>query len=221
MRKTLLTVGCLFLLCLCRGQDSKWSITFTPAIVQAPYLCYGIQPGVEYRFNERFSLLTEFAFTTSKSKDLFYSNNKFFRVKPELRYTLRDSDDGLRAYTGFQVSYSYRGWQDNSGGMYYEKKMYADSVVAFDKAHINSSILTWSVQLGTPFSFGNHLGMDIFMGLGMRFIFTNYSDVQNGVKDARARRICTAFPVPDPAFNVDGTVTRFHSNFGIRFFYRF
>jgi hypothetical protein len=189
--------------------------------LEAPYICFGVQPGVEYRFNDRLSLLTEFAFPASKSKDLYYSNSRYFRVKPELRYNLRESPHGLRTYTGFQVSYSFRDWQDNGSGIYYEKKMHADSLIGYDGAHVKSSILTWSMQLGTPFSFGEHFGMDIFMGLGMRFIFTNYTKVVNAVKDATFRSICRLTPVPDPAFQVDGTMTRFHSNFGIRLFYRF
>jgi hypothetical protein len=99
--------------------------------------------------------------------------------------------------------------------------MYADSITGYHKATINSPVLTSSLQLGTPFSFGNHFGMDIFMGLGMRIIFTKYSNVENASRQGYEMPRCKIFPAPDPAYSVNGTVKRFHFNFGIRFLYRF
>lgn len=182
---------------------------------------YAFQPGVEYWFNDHLSLLTEVAFTTGKSKDRHFSNEKFLRIKPELRFYSPESKHGLRSYAGFQLSYIYRKWENVFGGCYFDKKMYADSVTGYDKAAINSPVLTSSIQIGTPFSFGDHFGMDIFMGIGVRMIFTKYSNVENATKDSYLIPKCKIFPAPDPAYSVNGTVKRFHCNFGFRFLYRF
>jgi len=220
MRKFVLLTGLLFSSVLLKAQESKWAVSFSPAIVQSPGIHYGFQPGVEYRFNDRLSLLTEFAFTM-QHKDPSFSHNKFFRVKPELRYALQEKKRGLNCYAGLQASYSFRKWDDISGGCYFNEKMWPDSTTSYDRAAINSSILSFSIQFGTPFSFSEHFSMDVFMGLGMRMIFTHYSNVENAVKNPYTRPTCIIFPHPDPAWYVNGTVKRLHSNLGIRFFYRF
>jgi hypothetical protein len=221
MRKFILPACLLLCSFFAKAQESKWGVTFTPAIIMSSDFKYAFQPGAEYRFNDRLSLLTEVAFLTGKSKDPSFSNNKFFRIKPELRYYSPVSKHGLQSYVGFQLSYTYRKWENVSGGCYFDKKMYADSIVSYDRATINSPILTSSLQLGTPISFGDHFGMDIFMGLGMRMIFTKYSNIENATKEGYSMPSCRIFPAPDPAWSVSGTVKRFHCNFGVRFYYHF
>jgi hypothetical protein len=220
MRKVIFPL-CLFFCLLSKAQESKWSVSFTPAVFMSSGFKYAFQPGIEYNFTDRLSLLTEVAFTTGRSKDLSYSNSKFFRIKPELRYYSPQSKHGLRSYIGIQLSYVYRRWENVSGGCYFDKKTYADSVTGYDKATINSPVLTSSIQTGTPFSFGDHFGMDIFMGMGVRMIFTRYSNVENATKDDYLLPKCKIIPAPDPAWSVNGTVKRFHCNFGLRFLYRF
>ena len=219
MKKLLLFAFLLTISFLLRAQDSKWSVSFTPAIVQSPDFHYAVQPGVEYEFNNRLSLLTEFAVPVGKNNQLNYSNSKYFRIKPELRYNLSPSKRGIRTYVGLQASYTFRSWQNN-GGTYFDKSVYSDSATRYDGAKINSPIFTWSFQFGTPMSLGRNLDMDIFMGLGMRMIFTNYTDVQNAVKGAYSTPTCRMLPAINYAYGIDGTVNRFHSNFGVRFLYR-
>ncbi|MFI5128979.1 MAG: DUF3575 domain-containing protein [Chitinophagales bacterium] len=220
MKKIIPFLGLLLTCSSLKAQDSKWAISFTPAVVISSDLKYAFQPGIEYSFNDRLSLLTEVAFIPGGRKDLSFSNSKYFRIKPELRYHLRESKHGLRTYVGFQTSYTYRKWENVNGGCYFDKNMYADSISTYNKASISSPILTSSLQLGTPFSFGNHFVMDIFMGLGMRMIFTKYSNVENATKDGYFMPSCKIFPAPAPAYSISGTVKRFHCNFGVRFLYR-
>ena len=220
MKKLLLFTCLLTASFLVRAQDSKWSVSFSPAIVQSPDFHYALQPGVEYEFNNRLSLLTEFAVPVGKHNPLNYGNSKYFRIKPELRYNLQESKRGLRTYVGFQASYTFRSWQNN-GGSYFENTAHSDSLTSFDHAKVNSPILTWSFQLGTPFSLSRRIDMDIFMGLGMRMIFTNYTHIQNATKGLYSPPTCRIFPAINYACDVNATVIRFHSNFGIRFLYRF
>ena len=219
--KKLLLIACLVSVSfLLRAQDSKWNVSISPALIQSPAFRYALQPGVEYEFNDRLSLLTEFAVPISKNNSPAYSNTKYFRIKPELRYNLSKYKRGPGSYVGFQASYTFRSWQ-NTGSTYFDKKTYADSVIRYDGAKINSPILTWSFQFGTLISLTRRLDMDMFIGLGMRMIFTNYSEVENAVKGPYYIPTCRMFPAINYAYYIDGTVKRFHSNFGLRFLYRF
>jgi hypothetical protein len=220
MRKIISIFCILITALLSNAQESKWSVSFTPAIVQSPALHYGIQPGFQYAINDRLSLLTEIAFTLAEKKDSSYLNSRYFRIKPELRYTLAASKRGLHTYAGIQLSYTYRKWSDQHGGGFFDKELYNDSLISYSKADINSPMLTSSFQFGTLFSFGDHLSMDIFMGMGIRVIFSRYSDITNVSKKPYLRPICKIVSAPDPAHWVYGIVTRFHSDFGFRLLYR-
>jgi hypothetical protein len=104
-------------------------------------------------------------------------------------------------------------------GYYFDKGMYSDSITNYDKATIKSSVLTSSFQLGTLFSFGNHFCMDVFIGLGFRMIFTNYSGIENPTRQSFV--VIKRNPTITPACQADGNVTRFHCNLGYRLLYRF
>jgi hypothetical protein len=213
---------CLFHFCFTAfAQESKWAISFTPTIVLNSSPHYAVQTGIQYYINERLSILSEVTFPTSKNKDLSYKNSKYFRIKPELRYDFPESKWGLHTYAAFQLSYSYRKWDDQNGGYYFDKKLYSDSSVSYSSASVKSPIITSSIQIGQIFSLSNHFFMDIFMGLGARSIFTNYSDVQNPSKQPYFNIPRCKPPAPDPAYWVNGTVIRFHSNLGFRILYRF
>lgn len=220
MRKILLLIGLLLSFCCVNAQPSKWGFSFTPAFVQSPAIHYGIQPGVEYRFNDRLSIMTEFAFSAAKEKDPSYSNSKYFRVKPELRYVIRERKWGPDLYAGLQASFSYRKWEDQNGGCYYPSNSVQDSVVNYNKAYIRSPVLTSSLQFGFLYSIGEHFIIDIFGGMGARVIFTDYSGIESSTKELRNRAICKLVPVPDPAHWFNTTVARFHSNIGLRLLYR-
>lgn len=221
MRKIILPVCLLLCSSLSKAQESKWGISLTPALVQSPAIHFGIQPGFEFRINDRLFLLTEIAFTTAKDKDSSYQNSSYFRIKPELRYILPASKHRFKLYTGLQLSYSFRKWDNLDGGCYFNKQLYKDSSIAYNKASISSPILTSSLQTGALLSVSDHFYIDFFMGLGVRMIFTNYSGIENATKQPYNRAICKIVPAPDPAHWVNGTATRFHSNFGFRLLYRF
>ena len=221
MRKLILSI-CLFqFYFIASAQESKWGVSFTPAIILSTQLHYGLQTGIEYYINEHLSILTEFAFTTAKNINPSYENSKYFRIKPELRYNFPESKWGLHTYTAFQLSYSYRKWEDQNGGIYFNHKLYDDSSVSYSSASIKSPILTSSIQLGQTFSLSSHFTMDIFMGIGFRTIFTNYSNVQNPNKQPYYNIPRCKPPAPYPAYWLNGTVIRFHSNLGFRILYRF
>ena len=205
-----------------KGQSiagQKWSASFTGAFISLPQFNMGIQPGVEYRFNERFSLLTETTIRIGRKTDPDSNtiNKQYFRVQPELRYFSKKKRQGRENYTGLRLSWANRRFE-NKNGLYLFNHQ-TDSGYRYDRAKINSPVVTVSLQAGTVFRLGNSMGLDFFMGMGARFINTDYTDVVNPVKTSRVR--APDGPHFDASYDAEGNVTWFHFNTGFRFIYHF
>ena len=221
MRKWLLFLFLFTGILQTRAQDRRWGITFTPALAGTTSLQFGIQPGVVYQFNERWQLLNEITFVPSLHKDPSTVNPSYFRIKPEVRYILTKGIRRTRAYAGLQLAYSFRKWEDTDGGSYFEEALYEDSATSYSSAKINSPVFSASAQTGLIFRLGKRFRLDMFMGWGVRVINTTYSEVANRGKIYNLRPSCLIFISPDPAYWVNGTVTRVHFDTGLRFIYRF
>ena len=224
MRKLFFILFTLFVTSTLIGQkaepDGKWSVTLTGAFIPVPGGNFGIQPGVEYRFNERLSLLTEVTIRVGNKNvpDSQALNKKYFKIKPQLRYNFSKMKDGSKYYIGLQGSYSIRKFSIARYGFYYDK-LPGDSVYFFDVAKVNSPVTTISIQFGTIISPEKKLSVDIFVGIGGRFINTEYTDIEKLRKGIRSR------PADGPAFAASysyfGHVTWLHLNAGLRFIYHF
>ena len=202
------------------AQSSEWGVTFTPAIVHTTSYNAGVQLGGEYRFSNRLGLLTEFTVAIKREPDASYPEQRFFRVKPELRYFISKRKKHAGPYAGLQLSYSSRSWKVMDGS-YFEDEIYEDSAITFQSAFVRSPVISSSAQLGTLVKLGEHFCLDFFLGIGARVIHTTYSDVQNTGKFYSLPPKCKIMISPDPAWWVNGTITRVHFNTGIRFLYRF
>ena len=202
---------------------NKWTISLSPAFISSPYLRPAIQPGIEYRIGKKLGILTEVAIATSKMRnDASYSNDRYFRIKSELRYIFSQrKPEKENYYYGLQVSYSYRKWNDLNGGSYFKKEDRYDSCYTYTSATVSSPIITSSLQLGYCVFLGKHCAIDLSGGMGIRGIITEYSNIENKSKDPYYRPICKIIPSPDPAWWVNGVTWRFHGNLGFRFQYRF
>ncbi|MGH2553378.1 MAG: hypothetical protein ACRDEB_06650, partial [Chitinophagaceae bacterium] len=157
-----------------------WAITFSGALIPISQPGLGIQPGAEYRFNEKLSLLAEIAIPVNKkdSKDSTELNKKYWRVKSELRFSLPGKSKRSHVYTGLQFASSSRKFI-NQDGLYFDDRK-SDSGYYYSKASINSPVTTVSLQIGTILSFSNaRLALDFFAGIGARFINTRINDVVN------------------------------------------
>lgn len=203
------------------SQDSRWKVSFTPAVINTTQLHYGWQFGAGYQFNDRLELLTEFTINGGQRKDSSSLHSSYFRIKPELRYFFDGQEKGLNTYAGLQLSYTFRKWKDMSSGVYFDDEVYKDSAIRYSSAAINSPVFTSSVQLGTVIPIGNHFSVDFFTGVGLRMINTNYSAIMNASKVYQAPPKCMVLIKPDPAYWVDGTILRIHFNTGMRVLYRF
>ena len=202
------------------GQESRLGVGVSPTILNITSNRIAVQVGAEYGFNERWSILTDFVVGLKKNPPTNVSDEKFFRVKPEIRYFLSDRKAYSHAYLGLQVSYSGRSWKDGDGS-YFEEDLSEDSAITYQSASVRSPVFTASVQGGTVIPIGENFGLDFFAGFGVRIINTTYSDVQGVGKMQAPRPVCTVMFSPDPAWLVNGTVVRPHFNTGLRVIYRF
>lgn len=221
MRNISLLLLTLVLLTTASAQVSKWGVSFTPAFLATNEPRYAWQAGTEYRINDRLSILTELAIRTGANKDSSAFNSKYFRIKPEIRYITSKRSSGVQYYTGLQFTCSFRKWDELNGGFYFNDHLYNDSTVTYDRAKVSSPVFTASVQEGVVVELGPQFALDIFTGLGVRVINTKYTELENTGKDYYQPPTCRMLFTPNPAYWVNGTVTRFHMNMGFRVIYRF
>lgn len=196
------------------STQKGWAVTLTGALIPVGN-AFGIQPGAEYSFDERLSLLSEITFRASPHNGEYLYDRHYMRFKSELRwhfFTKRTR--AFHQYAGFQAAYAFRRFIDSSG--YYYEKQDSDSAIFFDKAKIKSPITTFSLQLGSVIADGR-FGVDVFMGMGVRVVHSTITDVSNPRKGVVQPR---AFYFP-AAYNYAGTVAQFHFNAGLRFMWHF
>lgn len=201
-----------------KENDQKgFAVTLAGALIPISQPGLGIQPGVEYRFNDRFSLLAEIAIPVNKknSKDSSELNKQYIRFKSEIRYSLLSKSKKNHLYAGFQVSTSRRRFINQNGFIYDSQG--ADSVTYYDKASINSPVTTVSLQFGSIITKGR-FAVDVFAGIGARFIHTTISDVEIPVRGVILRADGLRLTA---SYSYAGNATMFLLNGGIRLMWHF
>lgn len=215
------TIIFTFIIFCSNTARSQWAINFTPSLVNTHSAHFGLQFGSQYMFNDKWDLVTEFTTAVGwKGDNPSVTNQQYFRIKPELRYFVVKRKANTGGYIGLQLSYTFRNWKDIDGGNYFEEKLFEDSTITFQTASVRSPVYTSSVQAGSVIPLGQHFRLDLFMGIGVRIIDTKYSDLENKGKAFSQEPKCQILIAPDPAYLVNGTVTRPHFNLGIRLIYR-
>jgi hypothetical protein len=202
-------------------KQGGWAATLTGALIPISQPGLGIQPGVEYRFNDRISLLAEFTIPVNKknSKDSSELNKQYHRYKTEIRYSFLSKTKKNHIYTGLQASRASRRFI-NQNSFYYDNND-TDSGYYYNKASINSPVTTLSLQFGTIISKGR-FALDLFAGIGARFIHTAITDVENPVR-SRISKSGDGLSFT-ASYSYAGKTTMFHLNGGVRlmwYFYEF
>ena len=222
MRKFALVIFLFFLILVC-GQPSSaqkgWAVTLTGTLIPIGQPGLGIQTGAEYRFNKRWSLLSELVFRANKtnSKDSSTLDKHYGKVKSELRYIIFSKKDKLsHGYAGLQLSWASRKFINTEG--YYYNNRHDDSVSYYSRAAINSPVTTFSAQIGSIITDGR-FAVDVFIGVGARFIHTTISDVKNPVRSVKPTGGSGLHFTA--SYSYAGNITMFHLNGGLRFMWHF
>ena len=193
MGKLICSLFLFFIVSSAGGQrifpEGNWGVTLAGAMVPLPTFTLGVQPGILYKVSERVSLLTELTIPVVKNigDNSGTTNQKYFRIQPEFRYHFPYKKRKNNIYMGLRLSYAIRKLENVDGGFYSDKTAGAGEGYSFDKAQINSPIMTSSLQVGSIASGTKKMSIDFFLGIGARFINTEYTDVVNPVIDFRNR----------------------------------
>ncbi|HEY6064156.1 MAG TPA: hypothetical protein VIV35_11135, partial [Chitinophagaceae bacterium] len=150
------------------------------------------------------------------SKDSSELDKKYFRIQSEMRYSIFCKNKGGRMYAGLRASRSSRQFI-NQNGFYYDDRT-TDSGYYYSRASINSPVTTFSLQFGAIFS-KKRFAIDVFTGVGARFIHTAITGIENPVRSSIRR------PDSGPSFTASysyaGNITMLHLNGGIRLMWHF
>ncbi len=201
-----------------KSKENPWVASLTGAILPLPEFNVGIQPGIMYKFNDRISLLTEITLRVGNKADADSEavDKKYLRIQPELRYNLRSKKRIRNDYLGFRFSYASRSFSDVNGGFYATQNP-GDEGFFYDRAKINSPVVTSSIQYGTILSSSKRFSIDVFIGLGLRFVNTEYTDVSNPIRGTRTRSVDG--PTFYASYSYNGSLIWFHVNGGLRLFW--
>lgn len=229
MKLKICLLNILLLICLLstaqRVKISKYKVGISPALVLLPKIIRGIQPSVQIKIANRLAWLTEMTLPLKSSIiDSSSLHSKYFRVKQELKYFLtKNQNESVVCYAGLQLSYSFRSFDDASknGGAYFDEKLPDSCYYSYSSAHINSPIFTTTLQLGFEGKITKKISMDLFGGVGLRSIHTNYSDITNQQYQTNFIRWRSCGPISSirAAYQFVGTINRVQFNAGFRFFY--
>ncbi len=201
-----------------KETKEKWAVSVSPGIVPLPGKPLSLQPGVEFYFGPRFSLLNEISLQTEKNKDLDSTalNKKYFKYKAEIRFYVTRGEDAIKPYFGLQFTTAKRKFDVDRADRYYET-FQDDSVYTYDKASINSPVQTGTLQLGLTSRVFKNFYFDIAIGYGVRLVHTEYTSLVNLQK---IRNVGFFNIKPVSSYRYAGKLTRSQFNFGFRVLYR-
>ncbi|HLF47578.1 MAG TPA: hypothetical protein VI548_14200 [Chitinophagaceae bacterium] len=196
-----------------------WAISFSPGIVPLPGDPLGLQPGAEFFFNPKISLLNEISLQTGKNKNLYSTalNKEYFKYKTEIRYYITKKEKVNKVYFGIQFTTAKRKFDVGKPDRYYET-FQDDSIYTYNSASINSPVKTGTLQFGVTAKVFNDFYIDLGMGYGVRVINTEYTSLVN-LKKISNVGIFHIRPISSYYYN--GKLTRSQLNFGFRIYYRF
>ena len=194
----------------CKGQDSAIgvSVAISPALFVP--VSVAVQAGIQWRFNNKWSLLVEGAYPTFYPSNTEYEEVKYWRAGAEIKYTLKASP-AVRKYVGLQMNYLYRTLTENNTGRFYTKT----NTYSFTHADINSPVLSSAIKLGIEIPAGKRAYFDAFIGAGLRSVRTTYTTESALVTSIEPKTI-NIFDFDD-AWQFDYTLLRLHATAGFRF----
>lgn len=184
------------------------SILLSPALIPLSPTQLAMQPGLQLRLH-RWSLTAQIAFPLYKPADR-YESMQYFRKSLELKRYFRRKRD-WEEYLSAEVMYAKRNFTDSNGGTYF-KGIYEDRF-GYSRAKIHSPVFSGTIKAGAEFVVSKKIFIDAFLGLGVRTIYTRYSNVEG---EARQPYGLLEISGPKSALRYDRTITKPHLACGFK-----
>jgi len=187
----------------------------SPATAMCPNFSPAIQPGIEWKADNHFGLLGEFAVPYNAYKDSNALHPKFLRSRIGLRYHFNGYNP---FYVGMSFAYTKRSFDNLKSGSFNQLGE-PDSVrYNFKSAHINSPFSSITIDAGFTGILYKKIGIELFGGLGLRTTNTSYSSLVELQKVTYFEGVKCGFVIPR-TWQTSGKVNGIQLNLGVRLFY--
>lgn len=114
-----------------KGQDitngKKISVLISPVLISFDGFNIGLQPGIQYNSNNKWSVATEVAFLLSKQLGETWEDHHYFRTSAEVKKYFKINKRTSR-YISFQTNYAFRNFTNSSGGRFRIEHQSPDSL---------------------------------------------------------------------------------------------
>lgn len=198
------------------AQKIEMGLNFS--ILTTPKFDVGINPSINYYLSQKISLLAETSLRVNiPQNDSTFSNSHFSKNKIELRYKFSKTSP---FYIGIQIGYIVRKFDNLKSGNYFINSGFNSDSYSYSSASIKSNVFISTLQTGIISNISRKMKVEIFGGIGVRNINTNYSNIINNNKNTNyAYPKCGSF-ISNDAYLFNGFVKALQINFGIRLLYK-
>lgn len=196
------------------GQDTarkRLSALVSPALVPLSNTELALQPGLEARLG-RWSLVAQLAFPLHKPTSQFASV-RYLRKSIELKHYFKQRAR-QEEYLSAEALHAQRRFTDTNGGTFFKSPY--NTRYGYSQAHINAPVFVFAIKAGMVFPVGKRFFIDGFAGLGVRTIYTRYSQVSG---EAERPYGLIEISLPKSALRYDRTSTKPHMTCGFKLGY--
>ena len=151
-------------------QNKRPQIEFCPLCLIDELTFPTIQGGFEFRLTEKFGWYNEIGLKYRKGyyedADTSFIGSKGFKVKSEIRYYIHTKQPAKNAYIA--INGFYNNDTHNAAIEYYHNNDSTKSLV--DNFGVKKSVAGANLLIGTKKKLGNKFALDLYAGLGVRFV---------------------------------------------------
>lgn len=193
---------------MAQDSASRFAVLLSPALFIP--VSVAAQGGLQYKMSKRWSMLIEAAVPAFYPKNTEYEEIDYWRTGVEVKRLLKKTN-ASRTYFSLQGNYLFRKLVDKEQAFFYTKTQ----TFSYQNAVISSPVLSAALKAGTELPAGKKTFVDAFIGLGLRFIFTEYKTEKALLTSTEPRK--QDFLQFDDAWLYNYTLTRLHLTAGLRF----
>lgn len=196
--------------------NQKYAVTVAPVFF--PIRAFGIQPGFQFKISDQYAFISEIGIRIGHSKNSDYDKTSFLKFTTELKYFPKHSIPG-RFYS-LQFGYIKRNFFDNDSGSYHTPG--SPDLIGYQSLKIKSPVFFTCFKIGREVVEWKKAFMDVFIGLGLRWIPTEYNaaGAYSLGNYYQPRDIFFSF-IPISSWQYDKILLRPQISFGLRIGKRF